>query len=195
MGRKLPQADGPVTPTFSSSRGVASWRAQDAGEGGSQTPGTIASPSEKFHLREMSGGMSPLALVVGALLAAMVALFAHVIGYDRDRSFYAVVLTVVGSLYPLFAVMAGAQGLIPEVAFFAVFAAMAAVGFLKSLWVVVAGLFLHGVFDFVRHAYLAAPGAPEWWPAFCGAYDVVAAVGLATLLLVQRRAAKHLVRP
>jgi len=125
----------------------------------------------------------------------MVALFAHVIGYDRDRSFYAVVLTVVGSLYPLFAVMAGAQGLIPEVAFFAVFAAVAAVGFLKSLWVVVAGLFLHGVFDFVRHACLAAPGAPEWWPAFCGAYDVVAAVGLATLLLVQRRTAEHLVRP
>jgi hypothetical protein len=32
----------------------------------------------------------------------------------------------------------------------------------------------------------AAPGAPEWWHAFCGAYDVVAAFGLIMLLLVER---------
>jgi hypothetical protein len=133
-----------------------------------------------------------MALGVGVLLAVVVALFAHAVGYDRDRSFYAVVLTVVGSLYPLFAVMAGAHKLIPEVAFFAVFAALAAGGFLTSLWIVAVGLLLHGVFDFIRHAYVAAPGAPEWWPAFCGAYDVVAAAGLAVLLVAKRDAARSL---
>ena len=82
------------------------------------------------------------------------------------RSFYAVVLTVVGSLYVLFAVIAGGPDLIPEVVFFAVFAALAALGFRTSLWIVAAGLALHSVFDFIRHSFLNAPGAPKWWPAF-----------------------------
>jgi len=127
-------------------------------------------------------------LIVGSLSAAAVGLFAHAIGYDRDRAFYAVVLTVVGLLYVLFAVMAGGRGLVTEIAFFALFAALAAVGFRSSLWIVAAGLALHGLFDFIRYSFLIAPGAPPWWPAFCGSYDVVAALGLASLLLARRRA-------
>lgn len=127
-------------------------------------------------------------LIVGSLFAAAVGLFAHVVGYDRDKSFYSAVLTVVGSFYVLFAMMAGGgHDLIPEVAFFGVFAALAAIGFRTTLWIVAAGLALHGAFDLVRHSFFAAPGAPEWWPAFCGAYDVVAALGLAAVLLHQRR--------
>lgn len=137
------------------------------------------------------GDTSAMALGLGALLAVIVALFAHVVGYDRDKSFYAVVLTVVGALYPLFAIMAGGDALITEIAFFAVFAGMAATGFAWSLWIVAFGLLLHGVFDFVRHSYLNAPGAPEWWSAFCGAYDVVSALGLALLLLRDQRRTAH----
>ena len=124
-----------------------------------------------------------LALIVGSLGAAAVGVFAHAVGYDRDRAFYATVLTVVGMLYVLFAVMAGGQGLLPEVGFFAIFAALAAVGFRWSMWIVAAGLALHGLFDFIRYSVLVAPGAPTWWPAFCGSYDVVAALGLTALLL------------
>jgi hypothetical protein len=118
-------------------------------------------------------------------------MFAHAVGYDRDKAFYATVLTVVGSLYVLFAVMAGTGGnIILEIAFFGAFAGLAAIGFRRSLWIVDAGLVLHGVFDFPRHNFLTAPGAPAWWPAFCGAYDVVAALCLATLLLVERQAGR-----
>jgi hypothetical protein len=128
------------------------------------------------------------ALAVGAASAVAVGLFAHVVGYDRDKAFYAAVLTVVGCVYVLFAVMAGGgRRLIPEILFFAAFAAVAAVGFRTSAWIVAAGLALHGIFDFVRHSFLPAPGAPEWWPAFCGSYDVVAGLGLATLLLTRER--------
>jgi hypothetical protein len=131
---------------------------------------------------------SPLALAVGAALALLVALFAHAVGYDKDKAFYATVLTVVGSLYVLFAVMGGAGwGILPEVAGFAVFAALAALGFRAGQSIVALGLALHGVFDFARYAFLPAPGAPTWWPAFCGAYDIVAAVGLALLLLQRPR--------
>jgi hypothetical protein len=125
-----------------------------------------------------------MALLVGIALAMIVGVFAHLVGFDRDRSFYATVLTVVGALYVLFAVMAGgARDLVPELAFFGLFAALAVVGFRTSLWIVAAGLALHGAFDFIRDSFFAAPGAPEWWPAFCGAYDVTAAAGLAILLL------------
>ena len=132
-------------------------------------------------------GVEGFALIVGSLAAAGVGLFAHAVGYDRDRAFYATVLTVVGMLYVLFAVMAGGRGLLPEVAFFAAFAALAAVGFRWSMWIVAAGLALHGLFDFTRYSLLVAPGAPPWWPAFCGSYDVVAALGLAALLLARRQ--------
>jgi hypothetical protein len=129
-----------------------------------------------------------LAFGVGAVLALMVGMFAHAVGYDRDGAFYATVLTVVGSLYVLFAIMAGAgQAIVLEIAFFGVFAAIAAIGFRSSHWIIVAGLALHGVFDFVRHSFVAARGAPEWWPAFCGSYDLVAALYLAMLLLIRRR--------
>ena len=125
-------------------------------------------------------------LFVGAILAAAVGLFAHLIGYDRDCAFYPTVLTVVGALYALFAVMAGGGGLPTEIAFFVAFAGLAAIGFKSSLWIVAAGLALHGLFDFVRSYVSVGPGAPSWWPAFCGSYDVVAACGLATILLTKR---------
>ena len=136
----------------------------------------------------MIGGTTIIALTVGTLLAATVGAFAHIVGYDRDRSFYAVVLTVVGSLYVLFTLTgAGGDGLVPEIGFFAVFAALAAVGFRTSPWIIAFGLALHGVFDLIRATLLPAPGAPGWWPAFCGSYDIVAAFGLAALLILQGR--------
>jgi len=128
-----------------------------------------------------------MSYLVGIILAAAVGLFAHVVGYDRDRAFYATVLTIVGSFYVLFAVMGGGSGLLGEILFFALFAALAVIGFRTSMWVVVAGLSLHGLFDFVRYSLLPGSGVPNWWPAFCGSYDVVAAAGLGAILLVQRQ--------
>jgi hypothetical protein len=50
-------------------------------------------------------------------------------------------------------------------------------------WLASAGLAAHGIFDFIRHEQLPAPGAPVWWPAFCGGFDVAAAVVLAAVLV------------
>lgn len=126
--------------------------------------------------------------LIGILLAAGVALFAHAVGFDRSRVFYPVVLIIVGSYYVLFAVIGGVRSeVLIEAIFFAAFAALAVIGFRASLWVVVAGLALHGVFDLVRHPLLKNSGLPVWWPTFCSAYDIVAAAGLAILLLTKRR--------
>ena len=89
-------------------------------------------------------------IAVGTILAIFVALFAHVVGFDRGKIFDSTVLIIIGSYYVLFAVMAGGSGLVTETVFFALFAVLAVVGFKTSLWLVVAGLALHGLFDFVR---------------------------------------------
>ena len=120
---------------------------------------------------------------VGVGLALAVALFARVVGFDRDRAFYPVVLVVIASYYDLFAVMGGGIGLIPETIGFVLFAAAAAIGFRTSLWIVVVALAAHGAFDFFHHAWVANPGVPTWWPSWCLSYDVAAAACLATLIL------------
>jgi len=124
---------------------------------------------------------------IGIAAATAVGLFATVVGFDKDRSFYPVVLIVIAALYLLFAVQAGStEALVAELIPALVFMAAAALGFRKSPWFVVAGLALHGVFDFFHHAVIANPGVPVWWPGWCLAYDVVAAAYLAVLILVRR---------
>jgi hypothetical protein len=124
-----------------------------------------------------------LPALVGVGLALAVAIFARLVGFDRERAFYPVVLVVVASYYDLFAVMAGGAALIPETIGLVLFAAAAAIGFRTSLWFVVAGLAGHGVFDLLHHALVENPGVPAWWPIWCLAYDVAAAACLAALLV------------
>ncbi|MFO1458594.1 MAG: hypothetical protein U1G08_04230 [Verrucomicrobiota bacterium] len=124
---------------------------------------------------------------IGIIAAVAIGLFGTAMGFDKDRSFYPVVLIVIAALYLLFAAMSGSpHTLLAEAAPALVFVAMAAVGFRKSPWLVVAGLALHGVFDFFHHALIANPGVPSWWPGWCLSYDVVAAVYLAALILVRK---------
>jgi hypothetical protein len=125
-----------------------------------------------------------MAYAIGAGLALAVALFGALVGLDRDRAFYSTVLIVVASYYVLFAAMAGADAaLVPEILALALFAALAAIGFRTSMWLVAAGLAGHGLFDFLRGGLIANPGVPGWWPMFCLSFDVVAAGCLAWLLL------------
>jgi hypothetical protein len=114
--------------------------------------------------------------LVAVILGVVVAGFAAMSGFDRDRSFYPTVLIVVGSYYPLFAVMGGGPhpALEIEIAVALVFGVVAFFGFQKSLWLAAAGIAGHGFFDFfVHHALVANPGMPVWWPGFCGSIDIV----------------------
>lgn len=126
---------------------------------------------------------------VGVILAIVVGVFAGVVGFDRERSFYSLVLIVVGSYYLLFAAMAASTtALIAEAGPMLVFVAAAVIGFRWTPWLVVVGLAGHGVFDFFHPGVISNAGVPVWWPGFCLAYDVTAAVYLGALLLIRRRA-------
>ena len=129
--------------------------------------------------------MTPL--LVGILLALGVGVFATVTALDRDRAFYPTVMIVIAILYSLFAVMGGSTtALLLECSAGVVFVALAVVGFKSSLWLVAFALVAHGLFDFVHGYVIANPGVPPWWPAFCGAYDVMAGLYLAWLLTNRR---------
>lgn len=122
-------------------------------------------------------------ILIGVGLALAVSLLARMVGFDRERAFYPVVMIVIASYYVLFAVMDGSvQALIPEALAMTAFALAAVFGFRRNLWVVVAALAGHGLFDLAHPHIIHNPGVPIWWPTFCGAYDVVAALFLAFLL-------------
>lgn len=124
---------------------------------------------------------------IGIVGAVAVGLFATVIGFDKERCFYPVVLIVIAALYLLFAAMANSTGVfVAETIPALVFVVLAVLGYRKTPWLVVAGLALHGVFDFFHHAVIANPGVPVWWPGWCLSYDVVAAAYLAALIVVRR---------
>jgi len=128
-----------------------------------------------------------MAFLVGVILALAVGLSASFVGFDRDRAFYPTVMIVIASYYALFAVM-GSSGdvLVLEVVVMAAFVIASIAGFKTSLWLVVAALVVHGVFDVLHSGLFLNPGVPTWWPRFCLAYDLVAGIYLAWHLKIDR---------
>jgi hypothetical protein len=126
-----------------------------------------------------------LPFAIGIVLSAGVAILARGVGLDRDRAFYPTVVIVIASTYVLFAAVGGSTAdVMMESIIMAGFSAVAVVGFKSSPWILVIALVGHGVLDAFHGKVIANPGVPPWWPAFCLAYDVGAAVGLAWLLQV-----------
>ena len=124
-----------------------------------------------------------MSIAVGLVLPLIVGGFTTLFGLDRDRALYPVVMIVIAAYYVLYAVMGGSTHvLIIESLVAVAFMALAVAGFKTTLWLVVAALAAHGIFD-VAHPHLYAnAGVPAFWPSFCLAYDVVAAAYLAWLL-------------
>jgi hypothetical protein len=128
---------------------------------------------------------------IGALLALAVGVVTARFGLARDRALYPAAMIVIALYYVLFAVMGGsAQIVMIESLIAVVFVVLALASFKITLWLVVAALAAHGIFDFAHpHVYVNA-GVPAWWPPFCFAYDVMAAAYLAWLLVSKQVAAR-----
>jgi len=128
---------------------------------------------------------------IGVVLAALVCALAMLTGFDRGRVFYPTLLMVIATYYILFAVMGNsAQALTIESLVASSFLVVAVAGFKKNLWLVVAALAGHGVFDFIHHLFIQNPGVPVWWPGFCLAFDILAGGFLAVLLIRRSRSAR-----
>ncbi len=111
--------------------------------------------------------------VIGSALAVVIGLFAAVAGFDREKGFYPTLLMVIAAYYVLFAVLApDSIAMAWEVAGFLLFCTAAAIGFRGNPWIIVAGLYGHGLFDATHGLLFANPGAPGWWPSFCLSFDL-----------------------
>ena len=122
--------------------------------------------------------------LIGAGVALVVCAFAMLAGFDRDRVFYPTLLIVTASYYMLFAVLGrSTPALAIESAVAVTFLVVGVAGFRKSLWLVVAALAGHAVFDFFHQLFIQNPGVPMWWPGFCLSFDIFAGGFLAMLLM------------
>jgi hypothetical protein len=120
---------------------------------------------------------------IGLALALFVSGSATALGFDRERVFYPAILIVVAAYYVLFAAMiSSGSAVIAESIAAVAFFLIAVIGFKSTLWLVVAGLAGHGLFDFVHHFIIENPGVPLWWPGFCLTADVALASYLAVLI-------------
>lgn len=126
-------------------------------------------------------------LLIGLTLAGLTVVSARFAGFDRERAFYPVILIVIASYYILFASMGqSSASLLPEMGWAVAFSGVSIAGYKRSMWLVVAGLVAHGIFDFV-HAFLVSnPGVPPFWPSFCAGFDVLIAAYLASKLILRK---------
>jgi hypothetical protein len=122
--------------------------------------------------------------LIGVVLAVALFALAMVVGFDRDRVFYPILLIVIASYYILFAVAGGSpKAMLTESLVTGAFLVVAIAGFKGNLWLVAAALAAHGIFDFSHHLFIQNAGVPVWWPGFCLAFDAIAGASLALLLI------------
>src|SRR5690242_19125220 len=101
--------------------------------------------------------------LIGIGLAVVVCVFAFLSGFDRDRVFYRTLVPVIATYYVLFAVVGSStRALGWECLIASAFSVLAVVGFKTNLWLIVAALAGHGVFDFFHHQFIQNPGVPVW---------------------------------
>jgi len=100
------------------------------------------------------------------------------IGLHKERGVWPSLLIAIAAFYVVFAFEHSDHSGIGLQSVIALgFMALALIGYKSSLWLIVAGLVLHGIFDAVSLAYTANP-APNWWGPFCIGVD-----GLLALML------------
>jgi hypothetical protein len=124
--------------------------------------------------------------LIGVVLGLAVCAFGTLVGFDRDRVFYPTLVLPIVTYYILFAVIGGSMAALALESLIAgVFLALAVAGFKNNLWLIVAALVGHVVFDFFHHLFIQNPGVPVWWPGFCLSFDALAG-GFLAMLLIRR---------
>ena len=118
-------------------------------------------------------------LLIGIVLGVIMVFAAKVTGFEKDRSFYPVVLIVIALYYVLFAFLSYDKvEILFEIAMALLFSALAVWGHHKGLKIVAVGLILHGIYDLSQGNIPFSADPPEWWPLFCLGIDVTLGIWL-----------------
>lgn len=126
-----------------------------------------------------------VALAIGAVLGLFLIYAMYTLGMLAERSGLTILLGTVAFFYPVFAAAEGDwYSFALHSLIFIAFCFVALQGWKKGMYLIAGGLLAHGIFDF-GIAFIGHPG-PAWWPAFCGAVDIVIAGVVIRLLQVGR---------
>lgn len=122
---------------------------------------------------------------VGALLAVLTGILIFILPTPMARELLAIVMTLIGAAYFGFAFSQNDRGkAVVEVIVASSFVAVALLGLWVSMWFIVAGLFLHGVWDLLHHRPEFAE-IPSWYIPFCTWYDWAVSAVVALWLVMQ----------
>ncbi|MCF6320881.1 MAG: hypothetical protein L3J32_03835 [Rhizobiaceae bacterium] len=113
-------------------------------------------------------------------------IFIHLLlSKKQGLEFTSMLLVLIGSIYYGFALLShNRNAAIVEIAIASVFVAMGIFGLWISPWILIIGLFLHGLWDIAHHnqnSYLVE--IPKWYIPFCATYDWIIALYLVFLTL------------
>ena len=130
--------------------------------------------------------MNIYALAIGAVTAVVTMLLFKAWRLERTAWAYPVLLATFPVNYWVFAVHAADfSALRGEVLMGLTFLVVAFIAFrfrsLIALLVLAAGYVLHAAYDFYHDVFFVNPGAPVWWPEFCGSVDVLLGAYIAWL--------------
>ena len=130
-------------------------------------------------------GRQPLraAVIWGVVFGVIQAASPLVIRWLDPATVYALSLILIASVYIGFAVADGRPIVIAvESAVATIFVLVATLGISGPAWLLVAGLLGHGGKDLWQHRRQYVAGT-RWWPPFCCAVDLVAALLIALAIL------------
>lgn len=112
-------------------------------------------------------------LIIGILLGISIVLIAIKTGFDKDSSFYPVLLIVIAFYYVLFAFQAyNISEMIFETSIALLFSIIAILGHHRNLNIVGIALIIHGIYDLFQGDIVFSTNPPQWWPLFCLGVDV-----------------------
>lgn len=117
-----------------------------------------------------------IGIFVGILSGFVIISAGKITRFEKDASFYPLILIVIALLYVLFAQMdQGLFVILAETGVALLFVAMAIAGHKINDWWTIIGFASHGLYDFFHPALLNNAGVPDWWPGFCLGIDEVIA--------------------
>jgi hypothetical protein len=123
------------------------------------------------------------AVIWGAVFGVIQAAAPLGIRWLDPATVYALSLILIASIYIGFAVADGRPIVIAvESGIAAIFVLIASLGISGPAWILVAGLLGHGCKDLWQHRHQYVAGT-RWWPPFCCAVDLVAALFIALAIL------------
>ena len=117
---------------------------------------------------------------VGLLLGIDSILISLLFNDQQQLEIWAILLVVIASIYIGFGINDGRRKeMVTEVIIGILFIAVAFLGLWVSIWFLVGGYFLHGIWDIVHRPTMVSTKVQKWYPPFCMVYDWTVGIWLA----------------